>query len=277
MINFNGTILQQSNQLINNRGFLYGDAVFETLRIVNNKILFFEDHYFRLMSSMRIIRLDIPDYFTPKFLEDNILKIHNEKSNSGNSKSRITVYRSSEGKYKPESNLSSFIISSDFIDNPNYVLNSGKYKVDLYKDFFLDNQLISSIKSNNKIINVIASIYSKENNLENCILLNKEKMVVEFINSNIFLIKQGKIYTPTLKSGCLNGVIRKNLINILKLNSFEVFEDDISTFDLTKSDEIFGTNVVQGIFYISNYRKKEYSNYLTKKIIDLLNNNINSS
>ena len=115
MINFNGTILQQSNQLINNRGFLYGDAVFETLRIVNNKILFFEDHYFRLMSSMRIIRLDIPDYFTPKFLEDNILKIHNEKSNSGNSKSRITVYRSSEGKYKPESNLSSFIISSEFL------------------------------------------------------------------------------------------------------------------------------------------------------------------
>ena len=88
MINFNGTILQQSNQLINNRGFLYGDAVFETLRIVNNKNLFIEDHYFRLMSSMRIIRLDIPDYFTPKFLEDNILKIHNEKSISGNSKSR---------------------------------------------------------------------------------------------------------------------------------------------------------------------------------------------
>ena len=73
MINFNGKILDESDQLSNNRGFLYGDAVFETLKIVNNKILFWEDHYFRLMSSMRIIRLDIPETYTPDFLKENII------------------------------------------------------------------------------------------------------------------------------------------------------------------------------------------------------------
>ena len=72
MINFNGTITVQSDQLINNRAFLYGDSVFETLRIIDNKIVFWEDHYFRLMSSMRIIRLDIPDNYTPDFLQKNI-------------------------------------------------------------------------------------------------------------------------------------------------------------------------------------------------------------
>ena len=72
MINFNGTITDQSDQLINNRAFLYGDSVFETLRIIDNKIVFWEDHYFRLMSSMRIIRLDIPDDYTPDFFQKNI-------------------------------------------------------------------------------------------------------------------------------------------------------------------------------------------------------------
>ena len=275
MINFNGKILDESDQLSNNRGFLYGDAVFETLKIVNNKILFWEDHYFRLMSSMRIIRLDIPETYTPEFLKENIIKIHQKKSLTGNSRVRITVFRYSSGKYRPDSNTSSFIISSEEVSESNYILNNGDYKVDLFKDFYLDNQLISSIKSNNKIINVVASIYSNENGLENCILLNKNKMVVEFINSNIFTVNQGKIYTPKLSSGCLNGVMRKNLINILRLNSFEVFEEDISTFDLTKSDEIFGTNIIQGLFSVTNYRNKYYSNSISLKILNLLNNHIN--
>ena len=277
MINFNGKILDESDQLSDNRGFLYGDAVFETLKIVNNKILFWEDHYFRLMSSMRIIRLDIPETYTPEFLKENIIKIHQKKSLTGNSRVRITVFRYSSGKYRPESNTSSFIISSEEVKESNYILNNGDYKVDLFKDFYLDNQLISSIKSNNKIINVVASIFSNENGLKNCILLNKDKMVVEFINSNIFTINQGKIYTPKLSSGCLNGVMRKNLINILRLNSFEVFEEDISTFDLTKSDEIFGTNIIQGLFSVTNYRNKNYSNSISLKILNLLNNHINLS
>ena len=101
MINFNGNITDLSDQLTNNRGFLYGDAVFETLVVFNNKILFWEDHYFRLMSSMRIIRLYIPDNYTPAFFNDNIIKIHNKISQTGNSRIRINIYRSSAGKYKP--------------------------------------------------------------------------------------------------------------------------------------------------------------------------------
>ena len=188
MINFNGTITDQSDQLINNRAFLYGDSVFETLRIIDNKIVFWEDHYFRLMSSMRIIRLDIPDDYTPDFFQKNILKLHKMVSKNGHSRIRINVFRFSEGKYTPDNNKSSFMISCNEISSPEFKINNGKYVVDLYKDYYLDNQLISSIKTNNKIINVVASIYAKENGLNNCVLLNKDKMVTEFINSNLSLI-----------------------------------------------------------------------------------------
>jgi branched-chain amino acid aminotransferase len=272
MINFNGKITDLSDQLINNRAFLYGDAVFETLIIFNDKILFWEDHYFRLMSSMRIIRLDIPDKYTPEFFKENIIKIHNNISQTGSSRIRINIYRSSDGKYKPEKNTPSFIIYCESINYNTYKLNKGHYEVDLYKDYYLDNQLISSIKSNNKIINVVASIYASENGFDNCILLNKDKLVSEFINSNLFIIKDEKIYTPTLKSGCLNGVVRKNLFKILSSSSFELCEQDLSTFDITQSDEIFGTNIAQGIFSVTKFRKKDYDCSKTKKIITMLNN-----
>ena len=271
MINFNGKITNLSDQLINNRAFLYGDAVFETLIIFNDKILFWEDHYFRLMSSMRIIRLDIPDKYTPEFLKENIIKIHNNISQTGNSRIRINIYRSSDGKYKPEKNTPFFIITCESINYNTYELNKGYYEVDLYKDYYLDNQLISSIKSNNKIINVVASIYASENGFDNCILLNKDKLVSEFINSNLFIIKDEKIYTPTLKSGCLNGVVRKNLFKILSSSSFQLCEQDLSTFDITQSDEIFGTNIAQGIFSVTKFRKKNYDCSKTKKIITMLN------
>ena len=71
--------------------------------------------------------------------------------------------------------------SNEVLLHTDAVQSIGHYEVDLYKDYYLDNQLISSIKSNNKIINVVASIYASENGFDNCILLNKDKLVCEFI------------------------------------------------------------------------------------------------
>ena len=271
MINFNGKLTEQSHQIENNRGFLYGDSVFESIRIIEGKICFWEDHYFRLISSMRICRIDIPDHFTPDFLEKNIMNLHNAISKNGCSRVRLSVYRNSPGKYRPVSNECKFLISCENLESNKFVINQEEFKVDIFKDYYLDKQLISSIKSNNKIINVIASIYAKENDLHNCILLNNDKMVCELINANIFLIKDSCIITPDLKSGCLNGVMRKNIIRILKKNNIQIVERDVNTYELSDADEIFGCNSIQGVFSITKYRKNELKFNLTKKILDLLN------
>ena len=271
MINFNGQLTEQSHQIENNRGFLYGDSVFESIRIIEGKICFWEDHYFRLISSMRICRIDIPDHFTPDFLEKNIMNLHNAISKNGCSRVRLSVYRNSPGKYRPVSNECKFLISCENLESNKFVIHEEEYKVDIFKDYYLDKQLISSIKSNNKIINVIASIYAKDNLLHNCILLNNDKMVCELINANIFLIKDSCIITPDLKSGCLNGVMRKNIIRILKKNNIQIVERDVNTYELSDADEIFGCNSIQGIFSITKYRKNELKFNLTKKILDLLN------
>ena len=274
MINFNG-ILQEDNTVIsnNNRGYSYGDGLFETIKAVHGKLLFFEDHYFRLMASMRILRMEIPMNFTMEFLEDQIkqtLEANNLSTQSGRVK--IQIDRVEGGLYLPESNGVNFIISVKAIDEDFYLLNEEKYEVDLYKDHYLSPSLISTLKSNNKVINVIGSIYAKENRLDNCLLINTNKSVVEALNGNLFLVKGTTIKTPPLSDGCLKGILRKQIMEIIKLlPDYTLEETSISPFELQKADELFTTNVIKGIQSITKYRKKEFKNDVAKMLLQKLN------
>lgn len=273
MINFNGTIAaDDSNLLIHNRGFLYGDAVFETVKIVNSKILFLEDHYFRLMSSMRVVRMEIPMNFTLEFLEEQILDLAKNKKLSDSSRARITVFRNDGGYYLPMSNSVSFLISVESLDNQLYLMNQNPYQVELFTDFYITKHLLSSIKTTNKIINVTASIFANENGFDNCLLLNDAKNVVEALQGNLFLLSGNKLITPPISEGCLNGVMRKQIIHLAqKIEKIEVVEEIISPFDLQKAEELFITNVIKGIQPITKYRKKEYSTALASKLVQKLN------
>ena len=277
MVNFNGAIVSEdANILVQNRGFLYGDAVFETVKIVNGKILFLEDHYFRLMSSMRVVRMEIPMNFTLEYMEEQILFLVENNNIASSSRARITVYRNNGGYYLPQSNTISFLIHALPLENTEYLLNKGEYEVDLYKDFYVTKQLLSSIKTTNRLINVTGSIYANENGLDNCILLNDAKNVVEALQGNIFMLKGNRLITPPVSEGCLNGVMRKQILELAKkINGIEVAEEIISPFDLQKADELFVTNVIKGVQPVSKYRKKEFSIELSRVLVAKLNESLN--
>lgn len=276
MINFNGSIVSEdANVLVQNRGFLYGDAVFETVKIVNGKILFLEDHYFRLMSSMRVIRMEIPMNFTMEYLEEQILALAENNSIASSARARITVCRNDGGYYLPQNNTVSFLIKVTPLEETAYLLNEGEYEVDLYKDFYVTKQLLSSIKTTNRLINVTGSIYAHENGLDNCILLNDSKNVVEALQGNIFMLNGNRLTTPPISEGCLNGVMRKQILQLAKkINDIEVVEEIISPFDLQKADELFVTNVIKGVQPITKYRKKEFSVAISRVLVAKLNESL---
>src|SRR6056300_1183974 len=106
MINFNGDILESSKKLsLENRGFAYGDALFETIKVSHSKVLFLEDHYFRLMASMRIMRMEIPMNFTMEYMEEQMLMtIEANGFSKSAARAKLTVFRDSDGLYTPNSN-----------------------------------------------------------------------------------------------------------------------------------------------------------------------------
>jgi branched-chain amino acid aminotransferase len=273
MINYNGNIVEsETNLLQNNRAFLYGDGVFETFKIVNSKILFLEDHYFRLMASMRILRMEIPMNFTMEFLESEILNLVQINEYQYSARIRITVFRDSDGFYLPNSNKISYIITSKSLEISFYKIEKSAYEVDLFKDFFVSKQLLSTLKTTNRLINITGSIFAKENDFDNCLLLNDEKNVVEALNGNVFILMEKKLITPSLSDGCINGIVRKQVIRLVqKFENIEMVETSISPFDLQKADELFITNIITGIQPITKYRKKEFQTKLSNELIIKLN------
>ncbi|SDQ80947.1 aminotransferase class IV [Flagellimonas zhangzhouensis] len=275
MVNFNGALFAEDSTLLtaNNRGLKYGDALFETVRCVNGTVFFWEDHYFRLMASMRILRMEIPMEFTLEFLEEEIKKTIEANALGDNSvRIRLTVFRNDGGLYTPETNNVSYVIETSALDSPFYILEDGDYEVELFKDFYVNKDMLSTLKTSNKVLHVVASVFAKENGYSNCLLVNNEKQVVESINGNLFLVKDNVIKTPPLSDGCLDGIIRKKLMEIIEATEgLELQEASISPFELQKSDELFITNTIMGIQSISKYRKKVFGNTVAKSLVGKLN------
>ncbi len=265
MLNFNGKLIDPTEFSFssNNRAFKYGDAVFETLNIQNNTVVFFEDHYFRLMASMRMLRMEIPMEFTLEFLEQEILKTVATQDDFSKARVRLTIFRKDGGLYTPKTNEINYLI--EFSENT-YTTKS-QYRIDLFKDFYNYSGLLSTIKTSNRMLNTLASIFMQENELDNCILLNENKAVVEATNANIFVVKGNEIKTPALEEGCIKGVVRKKVIDILNMNEeYTLLETSISPFEMQKADEIFITNSVIGIQPVTNYRKKEFKTEIGAKL-----------
>ena len=273
---FNGQFKPADTAVLqySNRGFSYGDGVFETIRVINNEVLFWEDHYFRLMSSMRIMRMEIPQEFSPEKLEDDIHSLIKENGLADKpARVKLNVFRKTGGYYTPTSREVDHLISVAEIGSAFYQFpDQDRYQVELFKDHYILSGLLSSIKSTNKAVNVLAGIYAEENDFDNCLLINESKSVVEAINGNIFLVKDDVVKTPPLSDGCLNGILRKQIIDIVKNNdNLELEEASVSPFELQKADEFFITNIIKGIIPITKYRKKDYKRATCQKLLGQLN------
>ncbi|PCJ94994.1 MAG: aminotransferase class IV [Flavobacteriaceae bacterium] len=276
MVNFSGKILPKDAFYLNheNRGLRYGDALFETIRVVNGSVVFWEDHYLRLMASMRILRMEIPMNFTMEFLENQIMEtISSNKLNSNQAaRVRFTVFRNNGGFYLPEDNGISYTIEATELSSSFYMISNSAYEVELFKDFYVNADMLSNLKTNNRAINVVGSIYAKENGYDNCLLLNGNKQVVEALNGNIFVVKGTTIKTPSKRDGCLNGIIRKKIIAIVSKDAdYSIEEGSVSAFELQKADELFITNSIVGIQPITKYRKKEFKTVIAEGLLKKLN------
>tara|TARA_B100000963_G_scaffold334517_1_gene327804 strand:+ start:1511 stop:2377 length:867 start_codon:yes stop_codon:yes gene_type:complete len=260
-LSYNGLIISKKDFCFSlfNRGIKYGDSFFDTVRCSNGFPNFWEEHYYRIASSLLLTKMKTPENFSFDNFRDLIVKIlDSNKLNDTSSRVRITFYREGSGYYLPKNQSTSFIIETEKLKSNKFELNSSGLKVSIYRENFLPKCQISNVKTNNRIINVISSIYADENRLDDVILINSDKNIVETSKGNIFIVSQlGNIITPPLEDGCINGVIRSVLV---KSKQFPIIEKSISFPELINAKEIFLTNVIQGVNWIGRLNNKIYDN-----------------
>lgn len=247
-----------------NRAFRYGDAVFETLRYQGGKLWFAEDHYFRLMSGMRIHRMEIPMNWTPEFLEESIrATIRANGWETTDCRVRMQVYRDAGGWYTPSENRVGLLIEVEpHSFHPTGGGAADSVRVQLYTDFYKVSGALSNTKAASAHLYVLAGIFARENGYDEALLVNENKHLVEGHASNVFLVFPDQIRTPALSEGCVKGVMRKQVVEHASTQGMEVVEEAISPFDLLKADEVWLTNVIHGIRPVTNYRKKSFGTEL---------------
>jgi len=274
MINHNEILVASDSPLFKagNRAFQYGDQLFETIRVSNGQLVFWDDHYFRMMGGACMLRMEIPMHFNQDFFEEEIQKTLEASNLKGaNAKVRLNLYRNSGGLYRPTDRGISFLIEVFELDSDKFELNKEGLNIDVFTDHSKPNHALSNIKGLNSIVSVLAGIFAQEHQLDDVLLLNDKGFVAEAISSNVFLVKASTLITPPESAACVSGIIRKNIIENADRWGYTIEEKDFKSFDLIKADEVFLTNSVKGVCWVSNYKKKAFAQKVSLDICAKLN------
>ncbi len=253
------------------RAFRYGDSFFESIRIKNGKALFVEEHCKRLDKTLAALKMQKPGYFISDYFAVAVEQLANANGIAYGGRARLTFYRDGSGFYQSENNAASWILEAESIPDSEYVLNEEGINVGIFRDIKKPFNKLSELKSGNALLYVLASEFTKEQKLDDCILLNDAGRIAEGSNANVFMVKENVIYTPLLSEACLDGVMRMVMISVAKQAGIELKEITLEESFLKTSDELWLTSASRGIRWVKNCEGKTFGNEKAKEFISLLN------
>ena len=273
-LSLNGSQLNAEKELFKatNRAFRYGDALFETIRCIQQIPMWFQDHYQRLINGMSLLQMDIKSLPPIDVLRSQIVSLIQKNRFYSDVRVRLTVFREDGGLYTPLSNKINYLIEVSSLKTDGYQLNSKGLFVDVYSEEKKSASQFSQFKNASSLLFVLAGLYKKQQNKDDVLILNSQGLAIEGLASNLFWIKNERIYTPIRSSGCVNGIMRKQIIRILKNHQGPISEVAGADLDsLFDAEEIFLTNAIQGIQWVVGLKDKRYYCKLSKEINELLN------
>lgn len=271
-INYNGQLLPADSKLFgaDNRAFRYGDGLFESIRLVDGKLMFFKYHMERLFKGMELLHFKIHKAFNPEFLASEIFASLKSNKLYKNARIRLSVFRSEGGLYTPEKNTCAYLIETFELPDSAYVAEKGLI-VDVFTGMTKDFSALSALKTMSALPYVMAGVFKLEQGVDECVILNAHGRVVECISSNIFLVKEDKVYTPEIAEGCIDGVMRKVVLELLQRRGITCIESKLPAELLEHADELFICNSIKGIQSVVGFGSKRFFSRISKLILQDLN------
>ncbi len=256
-----------------NRAFLYGDAVFETIFVSDMRIPFLTLHLKRLRKAADILQYRLPNKFSnPEVFTNEILRLLNRNKHYKGARVTLNVFRETGGLYTPDSNQINYLIRTKALPQNYFLFNPNGIKVDVYQTHKIHATEFTPFKiSGNSRVHILAGIHKLKAELDDCIILNQDDNIVETISSNIFIIKDKHIITPPVSDGCIAGIIRSLIPDLAKELSYTYSEESLTLSDIKQADELFISNTINGIQSVKAVNKKRYFSTGGKQFSDALN------
>ena len=272
-INFNGKLINENQVIMSpkNRAFRYGDGIFESIKVADRNIINADSHFDRVLHSCKVLKIILSKSFTQDFFCNEIIKLLEANKHIKSARLRFSIFRNDDGFYKPANNNMSYLIESFSLEKQQFTINKTGLHMALYNEIRKDYSVLSGIKSCNALIYVMASIYASENRYDDCLLLNSKDQIVEATSSNVFIVKNKTLITPPLSDGCVDGTMRKLIIKIAGQSNIRVIEESIKTEEVISAEELFLTNAVSGIKWVSSFQDIKYQSQTTVLLLKKLN------
>jgi len=272
-INFNGSILSENDQVlkIGNRGFRYGDGLFESMRYMKGSLKFADLHVDRIQKGMKLLQFDKASLIDTWFIREKVEELVRRNKVGTEARVRLTVFRDSEGLYSPNSNKFGYVLEVQKLEESQYLLNKKGLIVDVFDKIPKPINALSNLKTSNALIYVLAGIFKNQNALDEVLLLNQNGFLCESMSSNVFVVYDRKLYTPALNEGCIAGVMRQVVIRLAKENNIDLVEAQINPEILNQADEVFISNAAKGIQWVMGYNNKRYFNEISRFLSGKLN------
>ena len=231
-----------------NRAFQYGDGFFETMIFTGEKVRFFDDHYHRIEKAVKAFSLEYPSKFSKENLLANIKTLIEKNAILGEARIKVMIYRSEGGLYEPIDDVFEILVTASERSIPN---TTAKRKVDFFDDYPLHYTPSSEFKTMSSIPYVFAGNFAKKHGLDDVILINTKGAIAECLYTNIYWIKNDILYTPSTKTGCISGIMRKQIFASATACSIQINEGEYQKEDLLSADFVFNSNVT-GFYPILN-------------------------
>ena len=254
---------------LENRAFLYGDGLFESVKVFNGRAFNLDAHLNRMFEGAKFLNLDLR--MRKEDMQNQINLLLKENSISDAAYLKIMVFRNEGGKYLAENNKASFLIITETDSQKQFELNKNGIELGLFSAQLKPMSKLSNFKTISALQSVVCANEAREKGKDDCLMLNSENNIIESANSNVFYVKEGVIYTPKLSEGCVDGAMR-NLIMNLKQLTFQIQETKVELEQIFSADEVFLTNSIQGVRWVASF---EDSMFEQQKVAQQLVNQIN--
>ncbi len=272
-ININNEIVPSDHQVftVSNRGFKYGDGLFESMRMMDGRVKFADLHADRIQRGMKALKIDGYSQVDAVFLQQKVEDLARRNKLGPNCRARLTVYRDGDGLYSPNTNRMGFVLENSKLEGNYYELNNRGLLVDVFTEVNKTAGALANFKTCNSLVYVMAGIFKNQQKLDETLILNQDGFLCEGLSSNVFVVYENQIYTPALAEGCIAGVMRHVIISLAKKLNLTLIEAQINPAILDEADEIFMTNASRGIQWVMGYNNKRYFNQTAKILNEELN------
>ncbi|GAB3792200.1 aminotransferase class IV [Spirosoma humi] len=241
---YNSDILSEGDfrLLINDRAFQYGDGLFETIRYEANRVWFWPDHYARLSAGMTALQLTQPKNLTSETVHAAILHLLRVNDLTRQpARIKIQVWRQAGGLYTPATNEANLLIT---VRPGNAFSITEKAQTGIYDAFRLSPSPVSAFKTLNALPYVLAGVYKEQHKLDDVILLDTDGHLAECLASTLFWYAHGTLYTPSLQTGCINGIVRQQCLRTAPALGISVQEGLYKPELLSETEAVFCANVM---------------------------------